>query len=123
MPHFVFATESYPFTSDVLELLADPLDRAILLTKDVHHTMPTAQLRRFDQIVVVPTFDLPTLREALDRQVALEPESRIVSHDDFFYEIFAVLSEEKKLPGYTLESILPFVNKNVMKQRLLQSNV
>ena len=122
MTQYIFATESYPFTADLASLLPLPPDEAILLTKDVHRTLSEADRARFSRIVEVDGFDLDSLNAALTR-IAPQRGARLVSHDDFFYEQFAQVGPSHGVSVYTLESILPFVNKHVMKQRLKGSSV
>lgn len=123
MTQYIFATESYPFTADLATLLPEPPDEAILLTRDVHESLSEADRQRFARIVPVDPFDLPHLQAALARRVRLKPGARIVSHDDFFYELFAQLARQNNLAGYSVEAILPFVNKQVMKERLHGSGI
>jgi biotin carboxylase len=123
MGQFLFATESYPFTADIEALLADPRDRAVLITKDVDDTLSAGQRSCFARIVKVDRFDLPSIENAIATQVALEANARFVSHDDFFYEIFAQINERHRLPGYSRDAIAPFVNKDVMKRRLHGSGI
>lgn len=117
MNEYLFMTESYPFSTALGVLLDRPDERYVLITRNVHETLDAGDLARFAAIVVVEDFALDTLAAALERAGA-GPGARIVSHDDFFYAAFAALNRRYGLTGYSLESIQPFVDKQVMKQRL-----
>lgn len=123
MPQFLFATESYPFTADIEALLADPEDEAILITKDAHLALTDAQRSCFRQIIKVDGFDVPRLEQAIASIGRMQPGARIVSHDDFFYELFAEVSRRHGLAGYSADSIRPFVDKHETKKRLDGSGI
>jgi len=123
MTRFIFATESYGFSADLKSLLTRGPDDYILLTKDVHHTMPEADLALFSEVIEVPQFDVPSLLAALERFSGGAAPMRIVSHDDFFY---LELAEVSALLGFdypSRDAFLPFVDKDVAKQRLRDSGI
>jgi hypothetical protein len=121
MTHYLFITESYPFTADLAALLGDAAGRATLITRDVHLSMTAEQLALFEAVVPVPRFDLESIEAAVAG--CSGADARIVSHDDFFYDLFARINERRGLQGYSLASILPFVDKACMKERLAGSGI
>lgn len=122
MTQYIFATESYPFTADLASLVPLEPHESILLTRDVHKSMSDTDRRRFNRIIEVEQFDFKSLETALG-PLQLHSDARIISHDDFYYEQFALVGQRLGLTGYTVDSILPFVNKHVTKSRLVGSGI
>lgn len=125
MTKYLFITESYAISANLKNVL-DPGDRAVLITKDVHTMLSQEQLSHFERVIVLPEFTYELIRDAVKEEIKLmnnEGDVRIVSHDDFFYDLIAKVNEALGLKGYTLNEILPFINKHIMKDRLKNSPV